>query len=73
MNHVDPELEDDLQPEYDFSEAVQGKHYLAYREGTNVAFLDPDVAEVFTSSEAVNQALRLLLNLARDQAQPRSA
>jgi hypothetical protein len=35
--------------------------------------LDPDVAEVFTSSEAVNQALRLLLNLARDQAQPRSA
>lgn len=73
MNLADPDLDDDLQPEYDFSDAVQGKHHLAYREGTNVVFLDSDVAKVFTSSEAVNQALRLLLNLAKEQAQLKSA
>lgn len=73
MSHADPDLDDDLLPEYDFSDAVQGKHHLAYREGTNVVFLDPDIAKVFTSSEAVNEALRLLLTLAREQAQLKSA
>ncbi len=73
MSHADPDLDDDLQPEYDFSEAVQGKHHLAYREGTNVVFLDPDIAKVFRNSEAVNQALRLLVNLAKDQARLKSA
>ena len=60
--------DDDLQPEYDFSAGVRGKHFEAYREGTNVIFLDPDVAAVFKDSAAVNTALRLLLTLAREQA-----
>jgi hypothetical protein len=58
---------DDLRNEYDFSGGVRGKHHEAYRRGTNVVLLDPDVAEVFKDSEAVNTALRLLLTLARDQ------
>jgi hypothetical protein len=62
---------DDLRAEYDFSGGVRGKHYDAYRKGTNVVLLDPDVAEVFKDSEAVNTALRLLLNLAREQAAKR--
>ncbi len=62
---------DDLRSEYDFSGGVRGKHYDAYRKGTNVVLLDPDVAEVFKDSEAVNTALRLLLNLAREQAAKR--
>ena len=56
-----------LRDEYDFSGGVRGKHHEAYRRGTNVVLLDPDVAEVFKDSEAVNKALRLLLTLARDQ------
>jgi hypothetical protein len=56
---------DEIRPEYDFSHGVRGKHYEAYRAGTNVVFLDPDVAKAFTNSESVNQALRLLLQLAR--------
>jgi hypothetical protein len=60
--------DDDLRPEYDFSTGVRGKHFEAYRKGTNVVFLDPDVAAVFKDSVAVNTALRLLLTLARDQA-----
>jgi hypothetical protein len=59
--------EDDLRPEYDFSAGVRGKHFEAYRKGTNVVFLDPDVAAVFKDSAAVNTALRLLLTLAREQ------
>ena len=58
---------DDLRAEYDFSGGVRGKHHEAYRRGTNVVFLDPDVAEVFRDSAAVNRALRLLLTLAREQ------
>ena len=57
-----------LRDEYDFSCGVRGKHHEAYRRGRNVVLLDPDVGEVFKDSMAVNAALRLLLNLARDQA-----
>lgn len=63
--------QDDLRPEYDFSAGVRGKHFEAYRKGTNVVFLDPDVAAVFKNSAAVNTALRLLLSLAREQAPTR--
>jgi hypothetical protein len=56
---------DDIRPEYDFSQGVRGKHYEAYRAGTNVVFLDPDIAKVFTDSDSVNQVLRLLLRLAQ--------
>ena len=56
---------DEMRPEYDFSHGVRGKHYEAYRAGTNVVFLDSDVAQAFGDSAAVNQALRLLLQLAR--------
>ena len=56
---------DEMRPEYDFSHGVRGKHYAAYRAGTNVVFLDPDVALAFADSASVNQALRLLLQLAR--------
>ena len=52
---------DDLRPEYDFSGGVRGKHHGAYREGTNVVLLDPDIARAFPNSEAVNRALRKLL------------
>jgi hypothetical protein len=50
------EMDDDLRPEYDFSQGVRGKHYQAFRKGTNVVLLDDDVAKVFRDSESVNQA-----------------
>jgi hypothetical protein len=56
---------DTMRPEYDFSHGVRGKYYEAYRAGTNVVLLDPDVAKAFADSASVNQALRLLLQLAR--------
>jgi len=60
-----PTGSDEIRPEYDFSGGVRGKHYTAYRAGTNVVFLDPDIAAVFTDSAAVNQALRQLVKLAK--------
>ena len=65
----DPE-EDDLQPEYDFSNAVRGKYYQRYQEGSNVILLDADVARTFKDSESVNRALRLLLELAQREVPP---
>jgi len=49
---------DTMRNEYDFSAGVRGKHHEAYRCGTNVVLLDPDVAKVFKNSAAVNEALR---------------
>jgi len=60
-----PSANDEMRPEYDFSGGVRGKHYQAYQAGTNVVFLDSDVAAVFTDSASVNQALRLLVKLAK--------
>lgn len=58
----------DMRPEYDFSPGVRGKHHQAYKAGTNVVFLDPDVAKAFPDSASVNRALRLLLDLAKAEA-----
>lgn len=61
----------EMRPEYDFSEGVRGEHYEAYRESTNVVFLDSDIARVFRDSASVNRALRLLLDLANKEAEAR--
>ncbi len=52
--------------EYDFSGAVRGKYHARYLESTNVVVLDPDVAVGFKNAEAVNNALRALLRIARE-------
>ena len=57
--------DDDMLPEYDFSGAVRGKYYERYRQGSNVVLLDPDVSDAFPNAAAVNEALRLLVSLAR--------
>ncbi len=50
-----------------FPTASGGKHHQQYKTGANVVFLDADVAKAFKDSESVNQALRLLLDLAKRQ------
>jgi len=58
----DPDLE-----EYDFSNGVRGKYAGRFAQGSNVVVLDPDVAQVFTDSESVNQALRALVGIIQHQ------
>ena len=55
---------DEILPEYDFSRGRRNKYAARYREGTNIVVLDPDVAELFPTSEAVNKALRALGGIA---------
>ncbi|MCW6035087.1 hypothetical protein K4A83_02205 [Spirulina subsalsa FACHB-351] len=64
------ELDDELRPEYDFSKmtgGVRGKYVERYRAGTNLVLLEPDVARAFPTDESVNEALRLLLQIAQRQ------
>lgn len=60
--------EGSLRKEYDFAKmtgGVRGKYAKRYKDGTNLALLSPDVAKAFPTSEEVNDALRLLLKVAR--------
>lgn len=73
MKNVESEEEDDLRPEYDFSQmkgGVRGKYAERYRQGTNLVLLDPDIAAAFPDAKAVNDALRLLLH-EKQSPQPR--
>ena len=56
-----------MRSEYDFSNGIRGKHFQSYRQGSNVVFLEPDIAEVFKDSKAVNHALRMLMELAENE------
>ena len=56
---------DEMRPEYEFSGAVRGKYSERYRAGTNVVLLDADVAEIFPTSQNVNDALRVLIHAAQ--------
>jgi hypothetical protein len=65
---IDTEMEDELRSEYDFSrlgEGIRGKYVERYRAGTNLVLLDPDVAQAFPTEDAVNEALRLLMQVAQ--------
>jgi hypothetical protein len=62
MKKTDIDGDDDLLPEYDFSQmkgGVQGKYVERYREGTNLVLLDPDVAAAFPDAKAVNNAISI--------------
>jgi hypothetical protein len=56
----------DLLEEYDFSNAIRGKHADRYAEGTNVVVLDADLVELFPDSASVNDALRVLVRAGRE-------
>ena len=62
------DLEDDLRPEYDrasLGKGVRGKYLAEYRSGTNLVLLDADVAKAYPTAEAVNKALRRLMQPAQ--------
>ena len=60
-------MNDELHPEYDLGQllkgGVRGKYAKRYHAGTNLVLLDPDVRKAFRSERAVNDALRLVIEL----------
>jgi|APSaa5957512622_1039677.scaffolds.fasta_scaffold69132_2 hypothetical protein len=60
------DINDELSPEYefDYSKAERGKYFKRLlKEGANVVILEPDISKFFTSSDAVNDALRSFLQI----------
>lgn len=59
---------DELRSEYkrsDLGELVRGKYANRLRKSSNVVVLDPEVADLFPNSSAVNAALRALADITR--------
>ena len=59
---------EELRPEYrreDLGPGVRGKYFESYQKGPNLVLLSPDVAKAFPTEEAVNDALRSLIELAQ--------
>ena len=50
--------------EYDFAKGVRGNYIERFTAGSNIVVLSPDVAEVFSDSESVNETLRALIKIA---------
>jgi hypothetical protein len=64
---------EEMRPEYrreDLGPGVRGKYLEAYRGGTNLVLLSPEVAKVFPTEESVNQALRNLIEVAQKSVGP---
>lgn len=63
---------DTLQREYDFSKATPGVTARQFAEGSNVVVIDPDLQQLFPTSQAVNDALRGLASIAARASSTRS-
>ncbi len=57
------ETDDDLRPEYDFTQLPVVARGQGRKRSTLTVQLDPDVATIFPDSAAVNEGLRLLMRL----------
>ena len=67
MNKAKPQP-DELRGEYqreDFGEMTRGKYAQRCRKASNVVVISPEVQKAFPNAQAVNDALRGLIELAR--------
>jgi hypothetical protein len=68
MKKDNPTLDDELLPEYDLKSLRVRKMGSGRKSfGSEIVRLEPDVAEMFPSADAVNEALRLLIQIAQRQ------
>lgn len=68
MKKATTNLTDEMCAEYDFASmegGVRGKYVGRLREGTNIVLIEPEVSEAFPTEQAVNEALKGILNTAR--------
>lgn len=59
---------DEMRVEYDFASmkgGVRGKYARRAREGTNIVLIEPEMSDAFPTEQAVNEALKGVLNTAR--------
>jgi hypothetical protein len=71
MNRDNLEMEDDLRTEYDLKSLRVRKLGSGRKSfGGATVRLEPDVAEIFPNADAVNEALRFLIRVMRDNQAP---
>jgi hypothetical protein len=66
MKKVETDINDELRPEYDLRSLRVRKLGPGRKSFGGVVRLEPDVAEVFPDAEAVNEALRFLIRITRE-------
>jgi hypothetical protein len=62
-------IDDDLRPEYkrsDFGVMKRGEYAARARAALKIAVLKPEIAKAFPTSEAVNDALAMMLHIASE-------
>jgi len=65
------DVDDDMLPEYDFSKmrmVGRGIYAKRFRSGTNLVLLDHDVREAFPDDRTINETLRVIAKVAKEQA-----
>jgi hypothetical protein len=66
MKKDEPNLVDELRPEYDLSTLRVRKLGPGRNSFGDVIRLEPDVADAFPNADAVNQALRFLIRITKE-------
>jgi hypothetical protein len=68
---IKQDVDDDMLPEYDFSKmrmVGRGIYAKRFRSGTNLVLLDHDVREAFPDDRTINETLRVIAKVAKEQA-----
>lgn len=66
MKKVETDINDELRPEYDLRSLRVRKLGRGRKSFGEIIRLEPDVAEVFPDAEAVNEALRFLIRITKE-------
>jgi len=66
MKKAESEIEDELRPEYDLRALRVRKMGPGRRRFGDTIRLEPDVANAFPDADAVNEALRFLIRITKD-------
>jgi hypothetical protein len=66
MKKVESQLEDELRPEYDLQSLRVRRMGPDRKRFGDVIRLEPDVADAFPDADSVNQALRFLIRVTKE-------
>lgn len=67
MKKIEPEMDDELRPEYDLRSLQVRKLGPGRKSFGDTIRLEPDVAEVFPDADSVNEALRFLIRVTKEK------
>jgi hypothetical protein len=57
---------DEMREDYDLSNIQSNPYAEKMKNGSNLVLIEPEIFKIFPSSEAVNEALRVLIKAAKE-------